>query len=242
MFNGIDLVKQQKKHYQQQMMLQGNLVKDTSKMKKRKSNSKGKKGRVSGDRNFKQTGSKDGFLNQHGVEFTKSEREQIRQAINSIKRKQKKLLNNPEKYKAEITFYSQSGFLNEDFSTSMNQFKSRQHLEFAMKKFNKIRQRGYEKQDMQNVKDSYIKSLSNTFDSEFIDYLKNMSLTEFFTRRGSDAFQDMTHYNSDFLDDDDVYAKQLYSSFGYLTPEERENNDIGWDRVLKKQIKPKKKK
>ena len=40
--------------------------------------------------------------------------------------------------------------------------------------------------------------------------------------------------------EDDVYAKQLYSSFGYLTPEERENNDIGWDRVLKKQIKPKK--
>ena len=32
MFNGIDLVKQQKKHYQQQMLLQGNLVKDTSKM------------------------------------------------------------------------------------------------------------------------------------------------------------------------------------------------------------------
>ena len=84
-----ELTKRQKEAEAFVKELEKGVLKKKPKNKMRQSS--GKKGRSKGDKNLTSLG--DGtFINQHGVEFTASEREAIRQAVNSVKRKQKRIL------------------------------------------------------------------------------------------------------------------------------------------------------
>ena len=215
----------------------------------------GKTGRSKGDKNVKSLG--DGqYINQYGVVFSATEKERIRQAVNSIKRKKKRILSDTTgKYdgiKAFLTSNdgSYTGILSDRLTTSMNQYETQEALENAIERLERMKKRGYEVELMKRVKDNYIKTLEPTFkgkDDAFLQHLKKMSPEEFFNRRGSDITNDFLYINSNPRDLDDIYIVDLVHSFGWLSQEEQVNNEEAIDkytgsRITKATIKPKKKK
>ena len=226
--------------------------------KKKKSKgrqSSGRTGRSKGDKNVKSLG--DGqFINQHGVEFSASDRERIRQAVNSIKRKKKRILSDTTgKYEGLKSFLmsqdgTYTGILSDKLTTSMNQYESQEALENAIERLERMKQRGYELKLMNQVKENYIKNLEPTFkgkDDAFIKHLRNMKPDEFFNRRGSELTNDFLYINSKPRNMDDMYIVDLVHSFGCLSQEEQLNNEEAIDkyngnRITKETIKPKRKK
>ena len=217
--------------------------------------SSGKTGRSKGDKNVKSLG--DGqYINQYGVVFSASEKERIRQAVNSIKRKKKRILSDTTgKYdgiKAFLTSNdgSYTGILSDRLTTSMNQYETQEALENAIERLERMKKRGYEVELMKRVKENYIKTLEPTFkgkDDAFLQHLKKMSPEEFFNRRGSDITNDFLYINSNPRDLDDIYIVDLVHSFGWLSQEEQLNNEEATDkyagkRITNATIKPKKKK
>lgn len=215
----------------------------------------GKTGRSKGDKNVKSLG--DGqFINQYGVVFSASEKERIRQAVNSIKRKKKRILSDTTgKYEGLKSFLTSqdgsfTGILSDKLTTSMNQYETQEALEHALERLERMKARGYENQLMNRVKENYIKTLEPTFrgkDDAFLQHLKKMSPQEFFNRRGSDLTNDFLYINSNARDLDDMYIVDLVHSFGWLSKEEQLNNDVATDKYTGKHItnatiKPKKKK
>lgn len=215
----------------------------------------GKTGRSKGDKNVKSLG--DGqFINQYGVVFTASEKERIRQAVNSIKRKKKRILSDTTgKYEGLKSFLTSqdgsfTGILSDKLTTSMNQYETQEALENALERLERMKVRGYETKLMGRVKENYIKTLEPTFrgkDDKFLQHLKKMSPQEFFNRRGSDITNDFLYINSNARDLDDMYIVDLVHSFGWLSKEEQLNNDVATDKYTGKHItnatiKPKKKK
>lgn len=218
----------------------------------------GKTGRTKGDKNVKSLGGGQ-FINQHGVEFSASEREMLRQAVNSVKRKQKRILSDTtgkyEGMKAYLTSNdgTLTGILGK-FSTSMNQFESREALENMLKRMDRMKTRGYETNLMNQSKENYIKLLEPSFkgkDDDFLKYLKKMSPTEFFNRRGSTLTDDFIFINSKPRDLSEPYMVDLVHSFGWLSQEEQLNNDVGFDKftgenitttTIKRKVQPKKRK
>lgn len=215
----------------------------------------GKTGRSKGDKNVKSLG--DGqFINQYGVVFSADEKERIRQAVNSIKRKKKRILSDTTgKYdgiKAFLTSNdgSYTGILSDRLTTSMNQYETQEALENALERLERMKKRGYEVELMKRVKENYIKTLEPTFkgkDDAFLQHLKKMSPEEFFNRRGSDITNDFLYINSNPRDLDDMYIVDLVHSFGWLSQEEQVNNEEAIDKytgrsITKATIKPKKKK
>ena len=215
----------------------------------------GKTGRSKGDKNVKSLG--DGqFINQYGVVFTASEKERIRQAVNSIKRKKKRILSDTTgKYEGLKSFLTSqdgsfTGILSDKLTTSMNQYETQEALENALERLERMKARGYETKLMERVKENYIKTLEPTFrgkDDAFLRHLKKMSPQEFFNRRGSDITNDFLYINSNARDLDDIYIVDLVHSFGWLSKEEQLNNDVATDKYTGKHItnatiKPKKKK
>ena len=222
------------------------MMKNKPKPKKRKPS--GKKGRSKGDKNITSLGGGK-YINQHGVEFSDSEREAIRQAVNSIKRKQKRILSDTSgKYDGLKTYLKNAkgdytGILG-DFTTSMNEYESRQAIENQLKRLERMRGRGYEIELMKRTKENYIKTIEPTFkhyDVEFINHLKKMPLNEFFNRRGNELTDDFFFFNSGFKDPEDMYISRMVHSFGWLTVEEQANNESAIDRYTGKPI-PKKEK
>jgi hypothetical protein len=202
------------------------------------------KGRVKGDKNVTSLGA-GSFVNQHGVEFTDAEREAIRQAVNSVKRKKKRILSDTTgKYAGLKTFLtsndgSLTGILG-DFSTSMNQFETREGLENYMKRLDRMRSRGYETELMNRVKENYIKTIEPSFkgrDDAFIEHIKKMPVQEFFARRGSHLTDDFLFMNSEAKDLDDRYMTRLVHSFGWKTLEEQLNGDKAIDPYTGDEIK-----
>lgn len=214
--------------------------------KNKKRQSSGHTGRTKGDKNVKSLG--DGqFINQHGVEFSASERESLRQAVNSVKRKQKRILSDTsgkyEGMKAYLTSNdgSLTGILGQ-FSTSMNQFETREALENMIARLNRMKARGYETKIMNQTKENYIKNLEPTFkgkDDAFLEHLKKMSPTEFFNRRGSHLTDDFLYVNSKPREMDDIYIVDLVHSFGWLSLDEQLNHEEGFDKYTGRKIKPK---
>lgn len=217
--------------------------------------SSGKTGRSKGDKNVKSLG--DGqYINQYGVVFSATEKERIRQAVNSIKRKKKRILSDTTgKYdgiKAFLTSNdgSYTGILSDRLTTSMNQYETQEALENAIERLERMKKRGYEVELMKRVKENYIKTLEPTFkgkDDAFLQHLKKMSPEEFFNRRGSDITNDFLYINSNPRDLDDIYIVDLVHSFGWLSQEEQLNNEEATDKYTGKHItnttiKPKKKK
>lgn len=217
--------------------------------------SSGKTGRSKGDKNVKSLG--DGqYINQYGVVFSATEKERIRQAVNSIKRKKKRILSDTTgKYdgiKAFLTSNdgSYTGILSDRLTTSMNQYETQEALENALERLERMKARGYETRLMNNVKENYIKALEPTFkgkDDAFLKHLKKMSPEDFFNRRGSDITNDFLYINSSPRDLDDMYIVDLVHSFGWLSQEEQLNNEEATDkytgkRITNASIKPKKKK
>lgn len=215
----------------------------------------GKTGRSKGDKNVKSLG--DGqFINQYGVVFSASEKERIRQAVNSIKRKKKRILSDTTgKYEGLKSFLmsqdgSYTGILSDKLTTSMNQYETQEALENALERLERMKTRGYETTLMNRVKENYIKTLEPTFrgkDDAFLQHLKKMSPQEFFNRRGSELTNDFLYTNSNARDLDDMYIVDLVHSFGWLSQEEQLNNDVATDKYTGKHItnatiKPKKKK
>ena len=238
--------KRQKEAERMIKSLESGLVKKNTN-KRRKST--GKTGRSKGDKNVKSLGGGQ-FINQHGVEFSSTEREAIRQAVNGVKRKKKRIMTDTtgkyEGMKAYLTSNdgSLTGILGEH-STSMNQFESREALENFLERMNRMRTRGYEQELMNRTKDNYIKNLEPTFkgkDDEFIKHLKRMPSTEFFNRRGSELTNDFLYINSKPRDLNDFYIVDLVHSFGWLSKEEQLNNETAIDKYTKEIIKPKAKK
>ena len=244
--------KRQKEAERLMKSLESGTVKKKQKNKGRQSS--GKTGRSKGDKNVKSLG--DGqFINQHGVVFTDSERERIRQAVNSVKRKKKRILSDTtgkyEGLKAYLTSNdgSLTGILGE-FTTSMNQYESQEALENAIERLERMKTRGYETTLMNRTKENYIKNLESTFkgkDDGFLKHLKKMKPEEFFNRRGSELTNDFLYINSKPRPLDDTYIVDLVHSFGWLSMEEQLNNDVATDKYTGKHItnatiKPKKKK
>ena len=239
--------KRQKEAERMVQSLESGLLKQKPKKGRQAS---GKTGRSKGDKNIKSLG--DGqFINQHGVVFSASEKERIRQAVNSIKRKKKRILSDTTgKYdgiKAFLTSNdgSYTGILSDRLTTSMNQYETQEALEHALERLERMKARGYETKLMENVKENYIKTLEPTFkgkDEAFLQHLKKMSPVEFFNRRGSDITNDFLYINSNPRDLDDPYIVDIVHSFGWLSQEEQLNNEEAIDNYTGKQIKTKKKK
>ena len=246
--------KRQKEAERLMKSLESGTIKKKVKSKKGRQAS-GKTGRSKGDKNVQALGGGQ-FINQHGVEFSDSERERIRQAVNSIKRKKKRILSDMTgKYEGLKSFLtsndgSLTGILTDKLTTSMNQYESREALENALERLERMRTRGYETQYMNQVKENYIKNLELTFrgkDDGFLKHLEKMNPTEFFNRRGSDITNDFLYINSKPRPLDDTYIVDLVHSFGWLSKEEQLNDDVGIDKYTGKHItnatiKPKKKK
>lgn len=243
--------KNQRQKEAERMMksLESGLLAQKKKNKGRQSS--GKTGRTKGDKNVKSLG--DGqFINQHGVEFSASEREALRQAVNSVKRKQKRIMSDTtgkyEGMKAYLTSNdgTLTGILGK-FSTSMNQFETREALENMMARMNRMKARGYESKIMNQTKENYIKNLEPTFrgkDDKFLEHLRKMNPTEFFNRRGSNLTDDFLYINSKPRATDDIYIVDLVHSFGWLSIEEQMNNDTAIDKytgkpIMKEKVKPK---
>ena len=243
--------KNQRQKEAERMMksLESGLLAQKNKNKGRQSS--GKTGRTKGDKNVKAIG--DGqFINQHGVEFSASEREALRQAVNSVKRKQKRIMSDTTgKYdgmKAYLTSNdgTLTGILGK-FSTSMNQFESREALENMMARMSRMKARGYESKIMNQTKENYIKNLEPTFrgkDDKFLEHLRKMNPTEFFNRRGSNLTDDFLYINSKPRATDDIYIVDLVHSFGWLSVEEQMNGDTAIDKftgkpIMKEKVKPK---
>lgn len=226
--------KRQKEAERLRKSLESGLVK---KQTKRGRQSSGKTGRSKGDKNVKSLG--DGqFINQYGVEFSASEREALRQAVNSVKRKKKRILADTsgkyEGLKAYLTSHdgSMTGVLG-DFTTSMNKYETREALEHEMERLKRMMKRGYETQIMKRTKENYIENLRPTFqneDKEFLKHLENMSELEFFNRRGSNLTNDFLYINSKPRQLDDAYIVDLVHSFGWLSKEEQLNNEQAIDK------------
>lgn len=242
-----ELTKRQKEAEAFVKELEKGLVKKKSSSKKRVSS--GKKGRSKGDKNVTSLGG-GMYVNKYGVEFSDSEREALRQAVNSVKRKQKRILSDTTgKYKGLKTYLtsndgSLTGVLGK-FSTSMNEYETREALEKQLERLNRMKKRGYELDLMKRTKENYIKSISPTFmyhDPEFIKHLENMSVNEFFNRRGSELVDDFVYLNSSHKDAEDIYIIRMVHSFGWLTPEERLNKETVIDRYTGEKIQPTSKK
>lgn len=245
--------KNQRQKEAERMMksLESGLLANKKKNKGRQSS--GKTGRTKGDKNVKSLGGGQ-FINQHGVEFSASEREALRQAVNSVKRKQKRIMTDTtgkyEGMKAYLTSNdgSLTGILGE-FSTSMNQFESRGALENMLERMNRMKARGYELKLMNQTKENYIKNLTPTFkgkDDAFLEHLRKMNPTEFFNRRGSHLTDDFLYINSKPRATDDIYIVDLVHSFGWLSLEEQMNGDTAIDKftgkpIMKEKVKPKQK-
>lgn len=244
--------KRQKEAERMVQSLESGLLKQKPKKGRQSS---GKTGRSKGDKNVKSLG--DGqFMNQYGVVFSASEKERIRQAVNSIKRKKKRILSDTtgkyEGLKAFLTSNdgSYTGILSDKLTTSMNQYETQEALENALERLERMKTRGYETQLMNRVKENYIKTLEPTFkgnDDAFLQHLKKMSSQEFFNRRGSDITNDFLYINSNARDMDDLYIVDLVHSFGWLSKEEQINNETAIDKytgntITKTSIKPKKQK
>ena len=244
--------KRQKEAERMVQSLESGLLKQKPKKGRQAS---GKTGRSKGDKNVKSLG--DGqFINQYGVVFTASEKERIRQAVNSIKRKKKRILSDTTgKYEGLKSFLTSqdgsfTGILSDKLTTSMNQYETQEALENALERLERMKVRGYETKLMERVKENYIKTLEPTFrgkDDAFLRHLKKMSPQEFFNRRGSDITNDFLYINSNARDLDDMYIVDLVHSFGWLSKEEQLNNDVATDKYTGKHItnatiKPKKKK
>ena len=248
--------KRQKEAERLMKSLESGTIKKKAKSKKGRQAS-GKTGRSKGDKNVQSLGGGQ-YINQHGVEFSDSERERIRQAVNSIKRKKKRILTDTSgKYEGLKSFLTSNdgtltGILSDKLTTSMNQYESREALENALERLERMRTRGYETQYMKQVKENYIKNLEFTFkgrdkDSAFLSHLKKMKPEEFFNRRGSDITNDFLYINSKPRDLDDPYIVDLVHSFGWLSKEEQLNDEVGIDKytgnhITNASIKPKKKK
>lgn len=235
-----DRLKRQKEAEQMRKSLESGLVKKST---KRGRQSSGKTGRTKGDKNVKSLG--DGqFINQYGVEFSASEREALRQAVNSVKRKKKRILSDTtgkyEGMKAYLTSNDGTftGVLGE-FTTSMNKYETREALENELARLKRMSKRGYETEIMKRTKENYINNLKPTFEHEdaaFIKHLQNMSETEFFNRRGSQLTNDFLYINSKPRMTDDMYIVDLVHSFGWLSVEEQLNNDKAIDKYTGKKI------
>lgn len=238
--------KRQKEAERMIKSLESGLVKKTPN-KRRKST--GKTGRSKGDKNVKSLGGGQ-FINQHGVEFSSAEREAIRQAVNGVKRKKKRIMTDTTgKYEGMKAYFTSNdgtltGILGEH-STSMNQFETREALENFLDRMNRMRTRGYENELMKRTKDNYIKNLEPTFkgkDDEFLKHLERMPVSEFFNRRGSDLTNDFLYINSKPRDMTDFYIVDLVHSFGWLSQEEQLNKETAIDKYTGETIKPKPKK
>lgn len=225
--------KRQKEAERLRKSLESGLIK---KQQKRGRQSSGRTGRTKGDKNVKSLGDNQ-FINQYGVEFSASEREALRQAVNSVKRKKKRILSEPTgKYEGLKSYLmshdgSLTGILG-DFTTSMNKYETREALENELARLKRMSKRGYELELMKRTKENYIENLKPTFekdDPDFLEYLKNMPETEFFNRRGSNLTNDFLYINSKARRTDDVYIVDLVHSFGWLSVEEQLNRDEGID-------------
>ena len=241
-----DREKRKKEAERMRKSLESGLVKKST---KRGRQSSGKTGRTKGDKNVKSLG--DGqFINQYGVEFSASEREALRQAVNSVKRKKKRILSDTtgkyEGMKAYLTSNdgTLTGILGE-FTTSMNKYETREALENELARLKRMSKRGYETEIMKRTKENYINNLKPTFereDADFIKHLQNMSETEFFNRRGSQLTNDFLYINSKPRMTDDMYIVDLVHSFGWLSVEEQLNQDEAIDKYTGDKIKMKDKK
>lgn len=236
-----ELTKRQKEAEAFVKQIEKGVLKKKPKNKMRQSS--GKKGRSKGDKNITSLG--DGtFINQHGVEFTASEREAIRQAVNSVKRKQKRILSDTTgKYEGLKDYLTSqdgtfTGILGK-FTTSMNEYENREALDNAIKRLNRMKSRGYELELMKRTKENYIKTITPTFihqDPEFLQYLRKMPVNEFFNRRGSGLTDDFHYIDSSPKDIGDPYLTRMVHSFGWLSPEERMNEEEGYDPYQKQPI------
>ena len=238
-----DIKKRQEEAEKFRKSLEEGLVKKKPNKRRKPS---GKKGRTGGDKNLTSLGGGQ-YVNKFGVEFSESEREALRQAVNSVKRKQKRIMNNLDKYQGLKEYLtsndgSLTGILG-TFSTSMNQFETRQALDAELGRLNRMKTRGYELQLMERTRENYIKALTPSFiheDPLFLQHIRTMPLDEFFKRRGSDLTNDFHYINSYPKPMDDIYMVQLMHSFGWLSPEERMNGDTAVDKYTGEKIEMKK--
>lgn len=177
------------------------------------------KGRLKGTKNadkiYDHKGRLIGKVNQYGVEFSTKELEDLRRAVNSVKRKAKNIREKGGAM-ALLLGYDQHGNLrtdkdylfSENHSYSMAQFKTKQAYLNYMERLNKMKTRGYEKEVANEMKRRYILAMKKTQVSsspefyDVIDHIRNMSLEEFAIRVGQDVFESISYvYNPDDLEE-----------------------------------------
>lgn len=169
------------------------------------------KGRIKGTKNTKKIYDKGklvGKVNQYGVEFTTQEIEDLRQAVNSVKRKAKNIRKKND-YISLFLGQDEFGNLRSDkdylFSThsySLTQFRSKEAYHRYMEHLGIMRQRDYVKNNIHEMKRRYALAVEKEIKNpDVTKHIKNMSDEEFAVRVGLGIFEQITFiYNPDDYD------------------------------------------
>lgn len=114
--------------------------------------------------------------NKHGVEFTREEHKALQYAVNSVKRKKDRLMDS-NNLQAQVLGYDYSKKrLNDSYdlifanhSKSLHQFKNREEYENMMNELNKMKDRAYIDNQINDYKDMFLKGI-HTITTDKADY------------------------------------------------------------------------
>lgn len=157
-------------------------------------------GRVKGKKNLVRT--EDGFINEHGVEFTLAERKALESEVNKANRKRMKMLNEEGSLPRLVggqdsgqtvaslhALGSESDFILARKSKSLQRFKTRQDFEIYMDNLRLVNSPEYLDERTRLYKKNHMKALKNVFGSDADDVywkLHFMPLDEYRRRIQSD--------------------------------------------------------
>ena len=170
-------------------------------------------GRVKGQKNYikvrDEKGNITGYINEHGVEFTKQELSKLRSGVDTLIKKQNRMKDSEY---GLLVGYDMNGKLINDKDRLMSfegqkglhQFTNRQQFDRYMEELSVLNSRSYLKDLTNDYKSRYLKTIRNTTDmsdaeyEKIVKHINKMSHKEFAMRFGMDLFGTITLYYNNF--------------------------------------------
>lgn len=170
-------------------------------------------GRMKGQKNYVKVrddkGNITGYINEHGVEFTKQELKSLRSGVDTLIKKQNRM---KDSELGLLVGYDMNGKLINDKDRLMSfegqkglhQFTTKAQYERYMDELKTLNNRNYMSDLVNDYKGRYLKTIRNTTDMSDAEYQKivkhinKMSQKEFALRFGMDLFGTITLYYDNF--------------------------------------------
>lgn len=170
-------------------------------------------GRMKGQKNYVKVrddkGNITGYINEHGVEFTKQELKNLRSGVDTLIKKQNRM---KDSELGLLVGYDMNGKLINDKDRLMtfdgqkglHQFTSKDQYDRYMEELRTLTNRNYMSDLVNDYKGRYLKTIRNTTDMSDAEYQKivkhinKMSQKEFALRFGMDLFGTITLYYNNF--------------------------------------------